>query len=88
MSKDSFSQAMKLGGYVISVLGAAILIYNTFHVPLAKAIEKEKDCRITSDDIIKDKLTEAILDQKEVNSQLLIAITGLRIDMKERKNVR
>ena len=72
---------MKIIGFAVSILGGGILIYNSFHVPLARAITSECEARTVCDKEISDKLTEAVLDQKEVNQQILISLAKLDTKM-------
>jgi hypothetical protein len=66
--------AIKIIGFVVTILGSAILIYSTFHAPLAKAIAAEAEARTMSDMAI-------IKEQQPVNQQILITLAEIKTDL-------
>jgi hypothetical protein len=70
--------------FVIAVLGCWITIYQTFHVPLAYAIQAESVERAKCDEKIKigieDKLDKMIFEQTKQGKQLvrIEAVMGIK----------
>ena len=71
---NGINGTFKILGWIAGALAFAITIYTTFHVPLTKADATETACRIKEDDRIEEKVNTAILEQKDVNTKILVAL--------------
>ena len=59
-----------IGGFVVFLL----TLYTVFHQPLVKADAIEATTRINEDNRIEEKVNSAILEQKDVNTRILVAL--------------
>ena len=66
-----------IGGTTFAVLGLALTIYTTFHVPLASALSVEKEQRTESDACIRKELTLACDNQQKQNETTNIALAKI-----------
>lgn len=74
--------------FVITILGAGITIYNSFHVPLANAISSETQARIKADDDIRATISEFLMQNEKDHSKISNQLTRLiaLMDRAEKSN--
>jgi len=69
-SNGSYKIAIGVIVFGLTILGSGMAVYNQFHVPLANAIETEKDARISEDKQLRENIVVACAKQQDSNMKI------------------
>lgn len=71
-----------IGVTVVTILTLVITIYNTFHVPLADAINCEKETRASEDVAIRKELVQNYAEASSARTEIILALRDIQNDLK------
>lgn len=82
MGSNGTNGAMKLISWTGGIVALLITFYVQFHVPLANAIAQETRARQEKDVMLQENLNKAVVEQKDINKDILLALKEIQVDLR------